>query len=330
MDKEHNVSDSMWWKEKERVEGMSFEDEVLKISKSVYTHIFGPINERKKGNWELEKIDCDLINDFNNGIGNAYHNVMHPYEDWGMNGKFDEFFIDFKNQLELICEKIKFYTNDEQYRNSEFVPQLADGMFKLNGEFYNLYNNLEKSEWLEMFSIGLRDTLQYKIDDNTWGYNYYSETEGKQIIEKYKQKMDQVKHLWIIVYRPLIQLVNRELDALLSNQDEEGFKAWLKRSYIWEHIKWVEQGKKFPRSYSILKDKQEKLLSQLQELEECFDEAGNLKDDAKIPSLDGIRKLEITKGDKRTYNGEQLKATVQKKLAKCLDWIKKPFLSERK
>ena len=195
---------------------------------------------------------------------------------------------------------------------------------------------MEKSEFEEKLPIRLMDALLYP-SINTNGeveYNYafyHKETEEeKEISKKYKQKMDQVKHLWIIVYRPLIKLVNRELDALLSNQYEESFEAWLKRSYIWEHIKWVEQGKKFPRSYSILKDKQEKLLSQLQELEECFDEAGNLKNDAKIPSLDDIRILEITKDDKRTYNEEQLKAIVQKTLARCLDWIKKPFLRKRK
>jgi hypothetical protein len=118
---------------------------------------------------------------------------MHPYENGEINSKFG-FSVDFKNQLELLCKKIKHYIDDEQYRESQPAHKLVDGMFELNGEFYNLYNSLEQSESPE--------------------------------------RLNRVKSLWISVYSFLIQLVTKELDVLLIKQDEETFKNKLERSYI--------------------------------------------------------------------------------------------------
>ena len=313
MGKKRNISDYMWWKEKKVEESKrSFPEELLEISKRVHTHIFGPIDR--------ESVEPKVRTDILAG-GNAYFETMHQYEIWEIDSKFNEFLIDFKDQLGLLCEKINPYIDDEQYRESALVHKLIDGMFKLNDEFYNLYNKLKQSEFSEKLPIRLRNALVNSSIDKVVDYHnynnifYYDETEEeKEIGEKYKEKIEQVKYLWVSIYRFLIQLVNKELDTLLANQNEESFKTGLKKSYIWEHIKWVEYGKNFPRSYSILQDKQKKLLNRLSQLEECFDEVWDLKKEAKIPDLDDIKDLDISKEDKSNYNIDQRKA----KIARCL------------
>jgi hypothetical protein len=67
-----------------------------------------------------------------------------------------------------------------------------------------------------------------------------------------------------------------------------------------------------------LKEKHEEILKQLSKLKECFDEKGNLKDGTKIPTLDDIRILEITKGDKRKYNNKQRKTDFREKIGRLL------------
>ncbi len=326
MDKKHNVSDYMWWNEKENAKEVSFEEKLLGISKSVGTHIFGPINEGRNY-FGVEKRDSDLIGDINNVFGNAYYKIMLQYENGEISSRFNEFFIDFKNQLKILCEKIERYINDEKYRESQFTHKIVEGLFKLNEEFYNLNKVLEKTMeqdeyWERLMNVMLYSSVNNDEMGQIHAFPYIETEQWKKRREEYEQKIDQVKHLWIGIYHFLMQLMDKELGALLANEDEESFRNWLKTSYIWERVKWVEYWENFSRSHSILKEKHEEILKQLSKLKECFDEKGNLKDGTKIPTLDDIRILEITKGDKRKYNNKQRKTDFREKIGRLLSWKK--------
>lgn len=322
MDKKHNVSDYMLWKER-KPEDLSFSEKLVWLNKRLYTHLFRPINDVKSSPREMEAIDLKVRGDFVEDFGNSYNNTMTPYENGNIDQRFSEFYADFKKQLDLLCERVYCYTNDEQYRESRFVHMIVEGLFKLNEEFYNLYKTLEQDEyWERLMNVMLYSSVNNDEMGQINAFPYIETEQWKKRREEYEQKIDQVRHLWIGIYHFLMQLMDKELGALLANEDEKSFRNWLKTSYIWERIKWVEYWENFSRSYSILKDKHEEILKQLSKLKECFDEKGNLKDSTKIPTLDDIRILEITKGDKRKYNNKQRKTDFREKIGRLLSWKK--------
>lgn len=319
MNKKHNVSDYMWWTER-KPEDLSFSEKLVWLNKRLYTHVFRPINDVKSSPREMEAIDLKVRGDFVEDFGNSYNNTMNPYENGNIDQRFGEFYADFKKQLDLLCERVERYINDEQYRESRFVHMIVEGLFKLNEEFYNLNEILKKDGYNERLMDVM---LQSSINNDEMGQIHtfpYIETEqGKKRREEYEQKIDQVKRLWIGIYHFLMQLMDKELGALLANEDEESFRNWLKTSYIWEQVKWVEYWENFSRSHSILKHKHEEILKQLSELKKCFDEKGNLKDEAKIPALDDISILKISKGDRRKYN----KGKMKERFTRLIRWMQK-------
>ena len=258
-------------------------EQVLNVWGSIWDGICWPVAYKTGRNSEVDPrwLRQKIIN-----FVNWNHKLLTKYGIGDSKDYSYDIFSDFQTYLTKLFEIFKDYGEFDwltgDYKRSPMVRKLVEWMLELNGKFYDAYSDLKKSGFSE--------------------------------------KLDQVKHLWMIVYRPLIQLVNKEIDALLVNQDEEAFKAWLKQSYIWEQIKWLKYGENFSESYSLLKEKQQELLNQLSELEECFDESGNLKKEAKIPDLHG---LEIILDDKPEADKEELRVGVREKITKCLGWLKK-------
>ena len=266
-------------------------EQVLDIWKSMYNNIFWQIaykTDRKP--W----VDPRWLHQKTLNFVNQNDDLLRKHREHNFKDYYDTLFSDFQKYLTRFLEIFEDYGNfgwlTRDYRHSRMVRMLVEWIFKLNKEFNNLYKWLEKHN---KFANGSIEQYSYSpgfgISDENHAY-INTELMGR-INRVYDKNMAKIREVWMVIYRPLLELVKKELETLIEENWEEGFKAWLNDSYIWNFIE-VESGKNFSRSYSILNDK----------LRTLGEDLANIQDANNLEMKDLWDYLKIKRSDKRKYN----------------------------
>lgn len=209
-------------------------------------------NDKLKESDKIRK----LVNSFKGFINEKLNNYTDRFQ-WQEEGKFEnikdaENFLGlFENFLvgfikifttEVLNDGVlnkKFtgeklsneYSDGELMRIKDFVEaviKLNDGLRELNGDLsLNVFLSRLGSSLLHVnFSDGISsydDMVNLESDEQN-SHNYES--------EKIISSKECNTGLWLIVYRPLLDLVCKELEYLLESDSEEKFKERYKKSLI--------------------------------------------------------------------------------------------------
>ena len=264
-------------------------EQVLDIWESMFNNIFWQIvyeTDRKP------RVDPKWLHQKTLDFVNQNDDLLRKHKEHNFKDYYDTLFSDFQEYLTRFLEIFKDYGNFDwltrDYRYSHMVRGLVEWMLKLNKEFNNLYRQLKRDN-----SFANASTVQYLPGFGIWDENcaYINTEHGDRINSIYDKNMAKIREVWMVVYRPLLELVKKELETLIKENWEEGFKTWLNNSYIWNFIE-VESGKNFSRSYSILNDK-------LRRLEE---DLANIQDSKNLDMKDLWDYLKIKWFDRREYD----------------------------
>ena len=283
----------------------------LKICNDFYTHLSDVLvigDDWEGGNnlrWKLMR------------LWNKYQQILSYYQKVHTLGEedFNECFWCVQSFLVELGEILWNIINDVEKWDNKMVDRFIDKMFGLNGAFSRLCRNIKEQEyWASYVSSGIDDDFDYNAFSKSGWFD--------DIFRWYRAYKETNKRLWINVYRPLLELVNKELEILLGWISEkrmilskEDFMSKSEKLFIMKYLN-IKSYKDFCNKYDVLKDKQKELFDLEQMVDECFGEDGKLKPGVKFDNLH-MKNL-------RRFLKVKFGAVTAQRIAKALEKKKKP------
>lgn len=239
---------------------------------------------RIKGDGSLSRKLMDLA------LGNKYEDLFSSGEINPNNEK--EFNERYKKVQNFLMELGKIF--DEMVvpgskGKNPIVDWFVKEMFRLNDSFCELNRAINYQENAAFHvSAGLNWDLDYDCNYNT---NFSVPETYNGVISKFRIQKEGNKRLWINVYRPLLELLDKELEVLLGKSWEESnplsegdFKKVSKDLFIMDYLN-IRSYRDFCKKYGILKDKQKTLSELKQKIDKIFMERWDLKSDLNVGVL---------------------------------------------
>lgn len=162
--------------------------------------------------WKTGSIDEKLTK-----LGNTYHPLFSSYQEEKFDDE-DKFNEMYKNVQDFLVELGKIFDEKvnagEKWKN-EMVDWFVKEMFKLNDSFYELNRDINAQ----------KDAVFHQSNKSYEDYGYNSVFSVAEIyntiIKDFNLTKENNKRLWIMMYRNLLWLINKELEILLGGDIEK-------------------------------------------------------------------------------------------------------------
>ena len=162
--------------------------------------------------WKTSSIDAKLRE-----LGNTYHPLFSSYQEEKFDDE-DKFNEMYKNVQNFLVELGKIFDEKvnagEKWRNA-MVDWFVKEMFKLNDSFYELNRDINAQ----------KDAAFHQSTKSYEDYGYSSVFSVAEIyntmIKDFNFMKEGNKNLWLMMYRNLLWLINKELEMLLGGDIEK-------------------------------------------------------------------------------------------------------------
>lgn len=218
-------------------------------------------------------------------FGNKYQKILnyHKEKNYKTEKSFGECYACVQNFLVELGDILADVIGKTKRGENQLVDEFVEKMFELNDAFCELNRTIDSHE-NAAYHVSL--VLNWDVD-----YNENYDATYKAIFDKYRLQKSMNKRLWINVYRPLLELVDKELEALLGKSWEEtkpltekDFRKVSKDLFIMDYLN-VRSYKDFCKKYNVLKDKQITLSKLKQRIDRKFEEKWNSKPEENVEGL---------------------------------------------
>ena len=239
-------------------------------------------------------------------LGNKYKDLFSSGE---MNPNDEEEFNERYMKVQKFLIELGKIFDEMVVPGSKWKNPIVDWfvkeMFRLNDSFYGLNRDIKEQT---PSGISLND---WSYDDHDYIARFSFAEMYETIIRDLDALKESNKHLWIILYYPLLKLMDEEFKKLLGALEEkkipteEEFKEWSKNLFIVDFFN-IKTYEDFCINYNYLKKKQKELFDMKQQVEKYFDENWDLKSDVNFGALhmenlgSFLRVPSIEKGINRT------------------------------
>ncbi len=276
--------------EEKNIDSVSFEnlqtlENVLKVCDGFYSDLTDLLLLRD----ETEERGKNTLREKLRWLGNKYQEILvfHAKKNYRTKEGFDKCFSCVQDFLVELGDLLTDIIGKTKRGENQLVDGFVEKMFELNDSFCELNRAINYQENAAFHvSLGLNWDSDYSYNTNFGVPETYD-----GVIGKFRVQKEGNKRLWVNVYRPLLELVDKELEDLLGKSWEEGkplseedFKEVSKNLFIMDYLN-IKSYKDFCKKYTILKDKQKTLSELKQKIDGIFMERWDSKSDLNVEGL---------------------------------------------
>lgn len=284
----YNMKEVLNPTEEKNIDSVSLEkfqamEDVLNICDGFYSNLTDLIMIRDES---VEKGENSLRRKLK-WFGNKYQKILnfHKEKNYETKKNFDECYASVQNFLVELGGILADLIEKTKKGENQLVDEFVEKMFELNDAFCELNRTIDSHENAAYHvSLGLNWDSDYNV-------NYDTLEMYNAVFGKYRLQKNMNKCLWINVYRPLLELVDKELEALLGKSWEESkplsekdFREVSNDLFIMDYLN-IRSYKDFCKKYNVLKDKQRTLSKLKQKIDKRFDEKWNSKSEVDVEGL---------------------------------------------